>query len=163
MRIFLACHLYSEKRRVRCPLLIPLLGLMLSWEKVQMMVTFLSLQEDVKISQKSPFPPMGLCILPSSPAEEFRCFPPSLDLLAGIEAELACEYTLCAAEGQLQLPCGPRSDPGHRLPRQTPQGALGTPVSGLRSALVLHSSLQLQAPSDGFSLYRRVKAWSRTC
>lgn len=162
MRIFLACHPYFEKRRVRCPLLIPLLGLMLSCEKVQM-TTFLSLQEDVKIPQKSPFAPTGLCILPSSPAEEFQCFPPSLNLVAGMEAELACEYTLRAAEGQLQLQCGPRSDPGRRLPRRTAQGALGTPLSGLRSALVLHSSLQLQAPSDGFSLYRRVKAWSRTC
>lgn len=100
-------------------------------------------------------------------------FPPNLYLLVGTGAELGREYTQYTADGELQLPRGPHtqidgpwSDPGHRLLQVTPQGALRTPLSGLLSAppavVVLHSFLQLHISSDVFSLYRRVKAWSRT-
>lgn len=46
-------------------------------------------------------------------------FPPNLSRLVGMEAELTCEYTLCTAEGELKLPCGPHTQMVHRMSQDT--------------------------------------------
>lgn len=74
MRIFLACHSYFGKCKVKCPLLIPLLGLMLSMWRSAEDDNFMSLSENMGILQKSPLALRELCILPPYSAEEFQCF-----------------------------------------------------------------------------------------
>lgn len=86
---------------------------------------------------------------------------------------LASEYTLCTAEGELKLLCGPHTQMVHRVSQDAGSSHVpcrvpsGQPCQGCAAicssgVVVLHSSLQLQISSDVFSLYKHVKAWSRT-
>lgn len=155
---------------------------MLLRKKVQMMVTFMNLQEDVRILQKSPFAPKGLCILPS-----FSCrgasmfpFPSSLYLLMGMEAELTCEQAqpmhcwrwawtpMCSTH-----PDSPQSEQGHRLVQPTlTRVPSAQPCQGCTLLLQHRASLSL-AVADFFSCVQFIcafesmvkgtlEAWPRT-
>lgn len=127
MRIFLACHSYFEKCKVRCPLLIPLPRLMLSCEKTADDGHFYKSMRRCENPAEKPIcthetvhppflPRRGVLIFP---------FPPNLYLLMGTGAELACEYTLCTAEGELKLLCGPHTQMLHRVSQDA--GSSNTP------------------------------------
>jgi len=116
MRIFLACHSYFEKCKVRCPLLVPLLGLMLSCEKSADDGHFYESVRRCENPAEKPICTHGTVHPPFLPCRGVLTFPfpSSLYLLIRTGAELACEHTLCAAEGELKLPCGPHTQMVHR-------------------------------------------------
>lgn len=136
MRIFLACHSYFGKCKVRCPLLIPLLGLMLSMRKSAEDGHFYEFARKYgNPAEKAHLHPWDCASSLPTLQRSFNVSFPSQALSVHADGRQACLWcTLCTAEGEFKLLTGPHTQMVHKgsqdeaqappMPLQVPTGHL---------------------------------------